>query len=88
MSNPPSKEAPKVNKQAFREKKLTPETCVDGLAVWYSPSYGYAFAGIVDGEPWRLGEHTWVVHLREMEEGYGKFRSTSGATRVKAAALH
>lgn len=76
-----------TNAQAFRENKVTPENCTDGLLVWYAPSYGHAFAGIVDGAPWKLGEHTWVVHLRDMEEGYGKSRGTPERTTVKAAAL-
>lgn len=44
----------------------------DGVAVWYavSPGLNYTFAGVVDGEPRLLGEHTWVVRLREMEPRY------------------
>lgn len=69
------------------DNHVTPENCFDGLKVWYAPSPGHAFAGVVDGDPWELGGHTWVVHVREMEECYGKFRGTPGTTRVKAAAL-
>lgn len=44
----------------------------DGVRVMYqvSPGPQYAYAGVVDGEPRLLGEHTWVVRLREMDPRY------------------
>lgn len=67
-------------------KHPVPEWIRDGVRVWYQAwpddSGAGTFAGTIDGEPWLLGDHTWVVHLREMEPRY---RDGARST-VKAAA--
>lgn len=43
----------------------------DGAPAWYaSVSGGTKYAGVICGEPWQLGGHTWVVNLREMSPEY------------------
>lgn len=59
----------------------------DGTAVSYQSSPGYHFNGVVDGEPWQLGDGMWVVNLRDMEPAYGEFVRDPKRTRVNAAAL-
>ena len=44
---------------------------------------GHEFAGVVDGEPRLLGDHTWVVHLREMESRY----ATMSLARILAVGV-
>jgi len=52
--------------------KKPPGWIRDGAAILYraSPAPGWTFRGVVDGEPWLLGGHTWVVRLRAMETRY------------------
>lgn len=49
-----------------------PDWIRDGVPVIYNSSPGpeHEYAGTVDGQPWLLGEHTWVVRLRDMESRY------------------
>jgi hypothetical protein len=55
-----------------RKPKKPPAWIRDGAAILYraSPAPGWTFRGVVDGEPWLLSGHTWVVRLREMEKRY------------------
>lgn len=68
---------------------MNPEDCKVGLCVWYEPSPGRKFLGIVAEDPWQLGHGTWVTKLRGMEPAYAEFTHKSGdkATTVFAAAL-
>jgi hypothetical protein len=62
---------------------------VDGMHVLYAPVLGDSleFAGVVDGHPWQLGGHTWVVTVKDLEPAYGQWRGDPKLTRLTAVAL-
>lgn len=44
-----------------------------GDRVWYALSLnGPRFAAVVASEPWKLGEHTWVVRFEDLGQDYQK----------------
>jgi hypothetical protein len=43
------------------------------------------FAGVIDTDPWQLGDGSWVVHVDQLEPAYGEFVGLKGRTRVCAA---
>lgn len=62
-----------IGATTFRTPPPPPPAWIkDGARVWYQSSPGplHRYAGTVDGEPRVLGEHTWVVHLRDMDPKY------------------
>ena len=68
---------------------LEPEDIRDGMEVIYFPSPSIACHGFVDGKPWKLGGHTWVVRLKNMDPSYAaKTGKLGGRDFVNAAALH
>ena len=59
----------------------------DGDRVWYHPIINRMprFAGVVDGDPWRLGGRD-VVDLRDMEPAYSEYLGRD-KKRVNAASF-
>lgn len=65
---------------------MTTEQCTPGVKVWYAPSPGHWFRGVVAEYPWQLGSGIWVTKLKDMEPGYQEFTKKS-INKVYAAAL-
>lgn len=66
---------------------MTPKSYKDGDRVRYAPVLGDAleFAGVVEGVPWKLGGHTWVVTVKDLEPAYGQWRGDPTRTRLTVA---
>ncbi len=65
---------------------MEPKDLRPGEPVWYASSPGILWPAVVDGEPWKLGGHTWVVRLRDLPPEYGA-QFSFPRTTVCAAAL-
>jgi hypothetical protein len=56
-----------------KKHKPLPPWCVDGAPVYYQPIVIRGeprYAGTVDGDPYQLGDGSWVAHLRDMDPAY------------------
>jgi hypothetical protein len=55
-----------------------------GDPVWYFPIIGGSirFAGVVEDEPVKLGSHTWVVNVCELEPEYAAKHPGRGTRAV------
>lgn len=56
-----------------RKEAPQPDWIKDGALAWYTPIMGRSerrYACVIRGEPFQLGDGSWVVHLRDMSEEY------------------
>lgn len=63
---------------------MKPTDLRDGMRVLYAPVKGLPekYGATVDGEPFKLGGHTWCVHLKDVDPTY-----TWAGGRVASAAV-
>ncbi len=67
---------------------MKPDDIKPGTPVWYEGVNGRAehtYAAVVDTEPWMLGGHTLVCHLRELDDRFAA--RNHGSRRVAAASV-